>query len=208
MPLQLLTLSITPGAWRLFAARKADPAFLKFSEQVFKRDNNMCQFCGFQARTYQEVVNLDHNFRYNKIENLVTACCFCTQCFFLEAVGKNDYGGGTLIYLPEINQAELNGLAHVLFCAIANATDYRADAQTVYRSLKLRSQMVEEQLGDGMSNPATLGQVLIETREKKASTQDTLLKDLRLLPSRSKFSQQIEEWASAALKELSPAEET
>lgn len=203
MALQLLTLSVTPGAWRLFAARKADPAFLNFSEQVFKRDNNTCQFCGFQARSYQEVVNLDRNFRYNKIENLVTACCFCAQCFFLEAVGKNDYGGGTLIYLPEINQAELNGLSHVLFCAIANATDYRADAQAVYRSLKLRSQLVEEQLGDGMSNPATLGQVLIETREKNTDNKDALLKDLRLLPSRSKFSQQIEDWAKAALKELS-----
>jgi intracellular multiplication protein IcmJ len=199
MPLYPLALSAKPGTWRLFAARKADPAFHKFSERVWERDNYTCQFCGFQARLYQEVVNLDQDYRNNKIGNLVTACCFCTQCFFLEAVGKNDYGGGVIIYLPEIGQAELNGLCHVLFCAIANATNYRPDAQAVYRSLKLRTQMVEEQLGEGLSNPATLGQMLIET----STANETLLQKLRLLPSRTKFNQQIEDWASAALKELS-----
>lgn len=197
-----LTLSAKPGVWRLFAARKADQAFLQFSERVWERDNYTCQFCGFQARLYQEVINLDQDYRHNKIDNLVTACCFCTQCFFLEAVGKNDYGGGNIVYLPEIEQASLNGLCHVLFCAIANATNYRADAQAIYRSLKLRTQSVEEQLGEGMSNPAMLGQLLIET----GTNPDTILKDLRLLPSRTKFNQQIEDWAAAALKELAETE--
>jgi intracellular multiplication protein IcmJ len=197
-----LSLSAASGTWRIFAARKLDPAFQKFSEKVFERDNYACQFCGFQAHQYQEVVNLDQNYRNNKLENLVTACCFCTQCFFLEAVGKNDYGGGTLIYLPEIKQAELNGLCHVLFCAMANATNYRADAQSIYRSLKLRSQIVEEQMGEGMSNPALFGQVLIEALQNEPQKADFLLQQLRLLPSRSKFSQQIEDWAAAAVKEM------
>lgn len=193
-----LKLSAAPGAWRLFATRKADPAFLQFSERVWQRDNYTCQFCSFQAKQYQEVVNVDHDFHNNKIDNLVTACCFCTQCFFLEAVGKNDYGGGTVIYLPEMTQLELNGLCHVLFCAMANATSYRTDAQSVYRSLKLRAQTIEEQMGEGMSNPALLGQMLIETSTKT----ENLLKDVRLLPSRSRFSQQIDDWAKAALEEL------
>jgi len=198
MTLKELTLSATSGAWRLFAARKADPAFLAFSKRVHERDNNTCQFCGFQAQLYQEVVNLDQDYRNNKLDNLVTACCFCAQCFFLEAVGKNDYGGGTLIYMPEISQVELNGLCHVLFCAIANATNYRTDAQAIYRSFKLRAQLVDEQLGEGMSNPSTFGQLLVET----GANAETVLQNLRLLPSRTKFSQQIEEWAQAALQEL------
>lgn len=195
-----LTLLASPGAWRLFAARKADPAFLKFSEQVFERDHYICQFCGFQAQQYQEVINLDQNYRNNKLHNLVTACCFCTQCFFLEAVGKSDYGGGTLIYLPEFSQAELNSLCHVLFCAIANAANFRADAQTLYHSLKLRAQIVEEKVGEGMSNPALLGQILIENKDSDKHIAS--LNKLRLLPSRSKFSQQINEWATTAIQEL------
>lgn len=204
MPYHDLTLVARPGNWRLFAARKADPAFQKFSERVLLRDNYICQFCGFQARQFQEVINLDRNFYNTKLSNMVTACCFCTQCYFLEAVGRSDYGGGRLIYLPEIAQADLNGLCHVLFCAIANASSYRADAQNIYRNLKFRSQMVEQELGEGMSNPRLFGQILIESEVKAADRVDQqILPKIRLLPSRTKFNQQIETWAQAALEELS-----
>ncbi|QLH41351.1 MAG: HNH endonuclease [Coxiellaceae bacterium] len=198
-----LILSASPGNWRMFAARKADPAFLKFSERIFTRDNYACQFCGFQARQHQEIINLDGNYHNNKLSNLVTACCFCAQCLFLEAVGKNDYGGGVLIYMPEMQQVELNGLCHVLFCAIANATHFRSDAQTIYRSLKSRTQMVDEKLGEGMSDPSIFGRMIIETSAaSKAAIQDLLTNKLRLLPSRTKFSQQISDWAAAAANEM------
>jgi intracellular multiplication protein IcmJ len=204
MPYHDLTLLARPGSWRLFATRKADPAFQKFSERVFVRDNYTCQYCGFQAQQFQEVVNFDRNFYNNKLSNMVTACCFCAQCFFLEAVGRSDYGGGRLIYLPEIAQSDLNGLCHVLFCAIANASDYRTDAQNIYRNLKFRSQPVEQELGEGMSNPRILGQILIESQVRvDERVNQEIFTNLRLLPSRTKFSVQIETWGEAALDEFS-----
>jgi intracellular multiplication protein IcmJ len=204
VPYHDLSLLARPGNWRLFAARKADPAFLKFSERVFLRDNYTCQFCGFQAQQYQEVINLDRNFYNTKLSNMATSCCFCTQCFFIEAVGRSDYGGGRLIYLPEISQADLNGLCHVLFCAIANASSYRNDAQNIYRNLKFRSQLIEQELGEGMSSPRMLGQILIESNLKVIKKVDQqIFTHLRLLPSRTKFTEQIEAWANAALDELS-----
>jgi len=207
MALNPLALNINPTGWRLFAMRKADPAFLTFRDKVFNRDKHTCQFCGFQARQYQEVVNLDQNYRLNKIGNLATACCFCAQCFFLEAVGKQDYGGGTLIHLPEMTQMELNGLCHVLVCAMANATSYRTDAQNIYRSLKSRSEAVEKEFGEGMSDPALFAKMLLETRiEDREKTTQQMLADLRLLPSRAKFNVQIEAWAAAAVEELASKE--
>lgn len=198
-----LNLNAQPHVWRAFSARKADAAFQQFAEKVFARDDHTCQYCGFQARQFQQVVNRDNNYRNSKLSNLMTACVFCAQCLFIEAVDYNDYGGGTLIYLPEMSQAELNGLCHVLFCAIANATSYRADAQTIYRNLKFRQQIVETSLGEGMSNPSRLGQMLIDAPlENRDQVITKVLKDLRLLPSKTKFDEQIKTWAASALDEL------
>lgn len=201
-PIQLQAM---PESWYLQTTRKADDAFRSFNTRVFERDDYTCQYCGFQAREYQEVVNLDHNYRNNKLSNLVTACCFCAQCFFIESVGVGNYGGGTLVYLPEISQNELNSLCHVLFCAITNDTGYKNSAQSIYRSFKFRSQLVEDKYGEGTSNPAILGLLLIDLRvelEKK----NAMLEHCRLLPSRAKFRRQIERWAELALDELASEE--
>lgn len=198
-----IKLTATPDAWRLFSLRKADAEFAKFSKMVFERDKYTCQFCGFQAREYQEIVNLDQNYHNNKIANLITSCCFCSQCFFLESVGKDEHGGGTIIYLPEISQGDLNGFCHVLFCAMSNATNYRNDAQDIYRSLKLRSQIVESKLGEGMYDPALLGRVLLDSPDKEnQNAVNEILGSLRLLPSYSGFTKQIEAWDKAAVEEM------
>ncbi|MFA6409010.1 MAG: type IVB secretion system protein IcmJDotN [Gammaproteobacteria bacterium] len=198
-----LKLSVTPDAWRLYSQRKSDPQFQEFKRRVLVRDQYTCQFCGFQAIQHQEIVNLDQNYYNNKISNLVTACCFCVQCFFLEAVGKDDNSGGVLVYLPEIKQNELNGFCHVLFCAMANATNHRNDAQGIYRSLKLRSNVIEKQIGTGMSNPALFGQLLVDTpKQERSRIIEKILSPMRLLPSQTRFSKQIEDWAQGAFQEL------
>ena len=92
--LQPLKLQVNLGAWRLYALRRTDSAFYPFRDKIMHRDNYTCQFCGFQAREYQDVINLDNNYKKNKSSNLSTACCFCAQCFFLESVGVGEYGGG------------------------------------------------------------------------------------------------------------------
>ena len=197
-----LKLMASPGAWRLYSARKADSRFKSFEQKILQRDRYTCQFCGFQARVYQDVINLDSNYNNNKLENLATSCCFCSQCFFLESVGVGGYGGGTLIYLPELSQSELNGLCHVLFCAITNDTGYKNSSQTIYRSFKFRSQLVEEKFGEGTSDPSIFGHLLIDSGPVSKESSTTIFKNIRLLPSRAKFRIQIERWAESALEEM------
>lgn len=197
-----LKLMATPGAWRLYSARKADPNFKKFEQKILQRDRFTCQFCGFQAKQFQDIVNLDGNFMNNKQENLVTSCCFCAQCFFIESVGVGGYGGGTLIFLPEFTQSELNSLCHVLFCAITNDTGYKNSAQSIYRGFKFRSQAVEDKFGEGTSDPAIFGQLLIDSGVSAEHGTDKILNNIRLLPSRAKFRKQIERWAASALEEI------
>ncbi|WP_042236390.1 type IVB secretion system protein IcmJDotN [Legionella pneumophila] len=198
-----LKLIASPGSWRLYSARKIDERFKSYEQKIFQRDRYTCQFCGFQARLYQDIVNLDGDYTNNRLSNLVTACCFCAQCFFVESVGVGGYGGGTLIYLPELTQAELNSLCHVLFCAITNDTGYKSSAQNIYRSFKFRSQIVEEKFGEGTSDPAIFGQLMIDSGVNSEEIREKLFKNIRLLPSRAKFRKQIEKWAASALEEIS-----
>ncbi|HVX00035.1 MAG TPA: type IVB secretion system protein IcmJDotN [Candidatus Babeliaceae bacterium] len=197
-----LKLAVNLNGWRIFVRRREDKAFLPVAERVFQRDNYTCQFCGFQARQYQEVINLDGNYTHNKLSNLITACCFCSQCLFLESVGIDEMGGGQLIYLPEMSQADLNSFCHVLFCAMGNGTGYQDTSQSIYRSLKFRSQSIENKYGAGTSNPATFGQIILEYQSNNPNAQLDVLRDLRLLPSHTKFKVQLDAWAAAALEEL------
>lgn len=202
----VLKLMATPGAWRLYSARKSDAKFKEFEQKVLNRDKYTCQFCGFQARLYQDVVNIDGDYNNNKLSNIVTACCFCAQCFFLESVGVGGYGGGTLIYLPEISQTELNSMCHVLFCAITNDTGYKSSAQTIYLGFKVRSQQVEDKFGEGASDPSIFGHLLIDTPGLTDEKLDKVFYGIRLLPSRAKFRRQIEVWAANALEEIAAKE--
>ena len=199
-----IRLAANESNWRLFMTRKSDPTFLAFAKKVHERDQYTCRYCGFQAEEYQEVVNIDGNYRRNRMDNLVTACCFCAQDFFLEAVGKSDFGGGNLIYLPEMSQSELNALCHILFTAIAsgNQADETA-AKNIYRTMRIRSQIVEQEIGDGFSVPSLYGQLLIDAQvnpEHKRTVAQQLSTKLRLLPDIERFTTQLETWIVSALK--------
>jgi len=198
-----LQLAVNLIGWRLFTRRKEDKAFLPVAKRVYERDDYTCQYCGFQAREFQEIVNLDGNYTNNKLSNMMVACCFCTQCLFLQAVGVDDMGGGQLIFLPDMSQADLNSFCHVLFCAMGNGTGYQDSAQAIYRSLKFRSQPIENKFGSGTSNPTVFGQMILEYQTKFPDQKiEEILKDMRLLPSYTKFKIQLDTWAEAALKEL------
>lgn len=197
-----LQLAVNFAGWRIFIRRREDRAFLPVVDKILGRDNYTCQYCGFQASDYQEIVNIDGNYTHNKFSNLVTACCFCSQCLFIESMGVDEMGGGQLIYLPEMSQAELNAFCHVLFCAMGNGTGYQETSQAIYRSFKFRSQPVENKFGAGTSNPSLLGQLILEHEAKNPGVKLDILRDLRVLPSYTKFRTQLDAWAAAALAEL------
>jgi intracellular multiplication protein IcmJ len=197
-----LHLAVNLSGWRAFVRRKEDKAFQPVATRVLERDAYTCQYCGFQAREYQEVVNLDGNYTNNKLSNMATSCCFCSQCLFLESVGLDEMSGGQLIYLPEMTQADVNSFCHVLFCAMGNNTGYQDSAQSTYRGLKFRSQIIENKLGAGTSSPTVMGQMIVEYKERFPEKEFDILKDVRLLPSNTKFRIQLDAWAAAALAEL------
>lgn len=187
-----IKLNVNPHGWRLFMQRKLDRRFEEFSQKIWQRDEFTCQFCGLQSKNYQEIINLDQNYRNNKFKNLVTACSLCTQCFFLESV--ETYGGGVLIYLPEISQNHLNGFCHLLFTAMNTESKYKETAQNAYRNLKLRAEILEDEWGAQLQEPSVFGQLVIES-ENKGLLNKKIFNTIRLLPSRAGFRYQSVAWA-------------
>ncbi len=200
----VLKIKLGADQWHRFARRNLDKNFETFKDFILKRDDNTCYFCNFQAKNHMQVVNLDHDYLHNVAENMVASCPFCAQCLFLEMLGKSDYGGGIMVFLPEMSQEDLNGLCHVLFCAIVNNTEHLINAQNIYSSIRLRAKIIEREFGEGMSMPDMFGQMLLDTPiEDKSFIVGEVEKNIRVLPSISKFDTQIRSWAISAVEEMS-----
>lgn len=196
LPLQLSFSLVNYGQ---FISRKGNKSFQQIAKQILARDKNTCQFCGFQANKFQEIINIDQNYRNNKLENMATACGFCAQCTFIESVGEHGYGGGTVLYFPEMSQTELNATCHVLFFSIVTNSTHKESAQAVLQTIRMRASVVDKLLGEGMSDPANLGQLLLDTAgAHKNPGIKKILSQLRLLPSRGRFAKHIDYWAKNA----------
>lgn len=194
-----LELNIGGTQWSYFTLRAKDPQFQKYAATVYARDNYTCQYCSFRAYTDMSVVNKDSNYNNNSTDNMVTACMLCTQCLFIEMVGKSGVGGGQLIYMPEITQNDLNGICHALFCAMALNANTRQKAESIYNSLKLRSMTIEKDWLPGLSNPSFMGQMIIDTPIKNRDImQKNFLSSLRLLANYEGFASLIKTWLQSS----------
>ncbi len=142
------------------------------AEKILKRDGFSCRFCGFRASQYQRIVPFEGD--------LVTACSFCEQVQSLDRAGL--MGGGVLIWLPEITQAELNHIARAIYVARAEEDGAMTEAAT--RALDaLMTRRTEAKKRLGSDDPLLLATVLHEhmtASERAAATGK--LDGIRLMP--------------------------
>jgi intracellular multiplication protein IcmJ len=147
-------------------------------ESALVRDNYTCRFCGFRSKQYQRVIaNPDGD------PALVTSCTFCEQCLMLERAGIT--GAGLLIWLPEIEQPELNNIARAIYVARADKSEAAAPAaQHASRALDaLTARRAEAKKRLGSDDPMLLATIMHEAlsagEQKQAADK---LKGVRLLP--------------------------
>lgn len=200
--MEKLLLRINPVGWVAFQKRQSASSFSSKKAKVLERDKNTCCYCGFSATSYFEVVNRDGNYSNNSFDNLLTACPLCSQCLFIESVGKSSFGGGRLAYIPELSQGDLNAIALAIFLTIAGNKGHLEKATQLYRSLKDRISTVEKEFGDGYSDPQALISIFFD---QSASVEELnsskIFKGLRILPNYAKYKDQLNSW----LKELAGA---
>lgn len=197
-----LSIKANENGWRFFLKRNKDPKFQVFKKSILDRDQHTCQFCGFQSKQLQEIVNIDGNYRNMKSTNLATACPLCVPCHFINVTGFGSFSYGTIIYLPEISQNKLNAISHVLLCAIHNNTPAMQKSTEIFDCLKARGELVETKINKGFSNPARLGQSIIDCHvNDKRALSEKLLTNLRMLPSLESYASHLTTYSISALED-------
>jgi intracellular multiplication protein IcmJ len=176
-------LRLTPGIGSLSdAGRILSSDMQRISEdlknQILKRDDHSCRYCGFQSHKYQEVIFIGQK-EEQKPENYATACTFCHQCFNLEKVDRMQ--SGAVIWLPEIGQAALHHICRAIYVARISRGPMADAARDAMEALLARKEEAVKRLGT--DSPRTLASVLqdfLEVSEYKNRAQK--LKGFRLLP--------------------------
>lgn len=158
-------------------------------EQVLQRDKFACQYCGFTAKKFQRVHFKSGAPTTLAAKNLATACIFCEQCFELEAIGKTH--AGVLIWLPEINQADLHHLCRALHVAKFQNHAVSATAQRVLDQLLARRTEARKRLGT--DDPVVLAAAMIEQMDDATyAARSAKLDGIRLLPLPKRFGSSAE----------------
>jgi intracellular multiplication protein IcmJ len=142
------------------------------ADKILNRDDFTCRFCGFRSARYQRIVPFEGEF--------VTACGFCEQVMSLERAGI--MGGGILIWLPEITQAELNHIARAIYVARAEEDSEMAKAATrALDALMARRTEAKKRLGG--DDPLLLAVALHENlTDKERAAAQPKLDGIRLMP--------------------------
>lgn len=202
-----LILSATRASWQIPAhhgtEQDAAESMKDARAKVLARDDYTCKFCSFKAKKWQEVHHINDDHSNMSLSNLATACSFCHQCFHLGLAGST--AGGMLIWLPEMTQIELNHLSRALFVAMRDdKSKVYAAASGLYMSLESRGVFMEQHFAAGASDPGVLGQAFLKMKPDTYKDRGSFLKNIRLLPQRSRFEPQVKYWAEVVFRDLQP----
>lgn len=115
MKLLPINLGIVRSPGNAQNAEKAAQQLQELRPKILERDGHTCRFCGFRSMKYQDVHVVNGNLEDLRQDNLVTSCIFCQQCFDLEKASQMN--SGVLIWMPEIEQAELSHIARAIYVA-------------------------------------------------------------------------------------------
>lgn len=148
-------------------------------QKVYERDNHTCQYCGFQARKYQIVRAKGEKADPHNVNDLVTACIFCDQCFALDRVTQMK--SGVLIWLPEIDQAMLHHVARAIYVARISQGPVADAARRALEVITSRREEVKKRIK--IDDPAVLTMVLRDYIDPRAyKNRAEKLEGVRLFP--------------------------
>ena len=177
--------------------------------KVWERDAYRCYYCSFVSKKHQEIHHLNEDHQDNSIDNLVTICPLCHQCFHLDIATATN--GGKIIWLPEFSQQELNYLSRAIFIAAEEAQQaeegkevpgFSKIANMLESSLLERSLITEQHIQQGSSEPANFATALLNMSEENYEKREEFIKPFKLLNLRTRFPIQTKYWKNNTFKNI------
>ncbi|MBE2192047.1 MAG: HNH endonuclease [Alphaproteobacteria bacterium] len=151
----------------------------EIKKAVFDRDDHTCQCCGFQAKKYQEVHFLDQNVSNLTMDNMVTACIFCHQCFNLDMACT--MRSAVLVWLPELSQVDLHHVMRAVYVARISQGPMAEAARATLDSLMARRDEVRHRIGT--DDPYVLATVMKDfLTSRYYADRGNRLEGVRLMP--------------------------
>ncbi len=151
----------------------------EMKQKIFTRDDHVCQCCGFQSKKYQDVLFLNNDPTDLSEDNLKTVCIFCHQCFNLDKV--NVMRSGVLLWLPEIDQADLHHIARAIYVARISQGPIADAARKSLEALMQRREALRARLGT--DDPYILAMVLKDyLTDAHYNNREKKIEGVRLFP--------------------------
>lgn len=165
-----------------------------FATEVIDRRGCKCERCGFTSKRHMELVSTDGRYDVFNPSGFQLVCPFC---FMVERL-DHAKDRAVLIYLPEIEQRQLNMIVHALWyysvpTKNAGSTQYHYSTNLL-RELTNRSDVIERTLGKSAHEPGVMAQTLRALSDSEYEGRKSLLEGVRLLPRRAAFITEIEFW--------------
>jgi len=111
-------------------------------KRILERDDHTCQYCGFHSKKFQLIHVIDQKKPKTSDDNLATSCIFCNQCFSIDKI--SDMKSGTLIWMPELTQAQVHHLARSIYVArITQGPMAEVARNTLEMVMKRREEAIE-----------------------------------------------------------------
>jgi len=148
-------------------------------QKVFQKDDYTCKCCGFKSQKYQDIIFADGNKTNLHLDNLLTTCIYCHQCFDLEKVAQ--MRSGVLVWLPEIEQAELHHIARAIYVSRISQGSMAETAKSALEKIMNRREEAKARLYT--DDPYLLSVVMKDfLGPKQYGIRDKKLEGVRLFP--------------------------
>lgn len=174
------------------------------NEALFHKIGSKCQYrcayCGWEDPETNELSHIDMNHMNNHESNIEMVCMLCHQFQHLGQAGANN--SGSMIFLPDITQEQLNSLIRVLWVAAGDKENIAS--QTAENLLVIFEQtaiQISENYTEAALNPDFWAELMIKIKESKEENEiklyenrQDMFKNILMLPTPQRYEKEIELW--------------